>query len=357
LDVFDEVGLLLRAEPVERIEPGWGKVTGEGVKGIPLPYHPGLIGFMRDLPTTEYRIYRAIREYEAIQCRLPCHIGSLVVRTLQKGRPYGMELVGDPYMALSPDAYQHPLQKILRKLWRYNLQQEVKNAAVAGYVTEKTLQRDYPTDGFSTHFSSVELSEDLFISTPRNFDKLHRIISVGNMQNEVKGMDLLIDAVAHLPDTRLDLVGDGEIRPKLEAQVRSLSMQDRVYFHGYTKSRTELFAMLDQADLFALLSRSEGLPRVMIEAMARGLPAIGTRVGGIPELLPEQCIVEPSDRKSIIQLLQNLAQAPAELNTMSAQNLTKAREYSQDKLRVRRQQLYTELKKQTEQWLKKHQHF
>ena len=70
-------------------------------------------------------------------------------------------------------------------------------------------------------------------------------------------MDVLLDAIAEVPDVHLGILGDGVLRPTLEQQAQQLGISDRVTFHGYTSSREEVFQHLDQADMFALVSRSE----------------------------------------------------------------------------------------------------
>jgi glycosyltransferase involved in cell wall biosynthesis len=118
---------------------------------------------------------------------------------------------------------------------------------------------------------------------------------VGRLAPE-KGLDVLIAAwplvrAAH-PDARLVLIGEGPERPALEARVARLGLRGAVALPG---SSADPVAALRDADLFVLPSRTEGLPRALVEAMARALPCLGSRVGGIPELLPEEDLVEPDD--------------------------------------------------------------
>lgn len=75
-----------------------------------------------------------------------------------------------------------------------------------------------------------------------------------------------------------------------------LGVADRVTFVGTVPAGAAVRAHLDAADLVVVPSRTEGLPRALIEAMARGLPAVGTTVGGIPELLADVDLVPPTTR-------------------------------------------------------------
>jgi glycosyltransferase involved in cell wall biosynthesis len=81
---------------------------------------------------------------------------------------------------------------------------------------------------------------------------------------------------------RLLLAGDGELRPSLEAQVRSLGLQAHVRFVGWSRDLISLYGAMDVAGLTSL---NEGTPVSLIEALAAGVPVIATAVGGVPDLV------------------------------------------------------------------------
>lgn len=114
------------------------------------------------------------------------------------------------------------------------------------------------------------------------------IVAVGNLRR-VKGMDVVLRAMAAVAARRSDArlaVAGGEAEPGHEAQLRALAgelgIAARVHFLGGV---AEVFPLLRAADVFCLLSRSEGMPNCLLEAMACGLPCVATRVGGTPEVL------------------------------------------------------------------------
>jgi glycosyltransferase involved in cell wall biosynthesis len=102
----------------------------------------------------------------------------------------------------------------------------------------------------------------------------------------IKGFDLLVDAlaeiVARVPETHLLLIGDGAERDTLEARAAELGVADRLHITG---SVTDVIGRLAGADVLAAPSRNEGMGRVLVEAMALGLPVVGTRVGGIADVI------------------------------------------------------------------------
>ena len=95
-----------------------------------------------------------------------------------------------------------------------------------------------------------------------------------------KGVDVLIDAVAQVPDARLVIVGDGELREVLEA--RAAPLMDRVVFLG---ARGDVPELLPAFDAFVLSSRWEGEPISLLEAMAVGLPCVATGTAGALEII------------------------------------------------------------------------
>jgi glycosyltransferase involved in cell wall biosynthesis len=110
---------------------------------------------------------------------------------------------------------------------------------------------------------------------------------VGAVANyrEVKRLDVLVDAFAaagrERPRLRLILIGEGPIRPQLEAQVRALGVEDRVRLHGSEPDPRPLFGAFDIA---AHSSESEGSPNALIEAASAGLPIVATAAGGAAEV-------------------------------------------------------------------------
>lgn len=148
-------------------------------------------------------------------------------------------------------------------------------------------------------------------------DDTRLVIMVANMHSSVKGHHDLVEAAwqvcREVSATRFVLVGDGEERPKIEQHVRDAGLLAHFLFLGSRKDIPELLAC---AELSILPSRAEGLPNVILEAMAAGLPVVATRVGGIPEIVEdgESGLLVPSQdphalAEAILRLLQDRALA------------------------------------------------
>lgn len=150
-----------------------------------------------------------------------------------------------------------------------------------------------------------------------------QIVCVGTL-HAVKGQRVLIEACARLPRIglpwRLHLVGEGEDREALERLVDEHDLTSHVVFHGAC-TREQVRAILADADLAVAPSvptadgRREGIPVVLMEAAATGLPLVGSRLSGIPEIVREGetgWLIEPGDADALASLLLRLARDPEE---------------------------------------------
>jgi glycosyltransferase involved in cell wall biosynthesis len=114
-----------------------------------------------------------------------------------------------------------------------------------------------------------------------------RFGAVGRMV-PVKAHSILIDAFAQvsrkLPHAELRIVGGGPLEEQLKEQTRKAGLDGRIRIEGLNHCIADV---LRELDIFVLSSTSEGLPLVILEAMAAGLPVVSTRIGGVPDVAPE----------------------------------------------------------------------
>ncbi len=364
LEVFDGARLVVRAKSENDIPHDWVQADGPGIEVVALPHFVGPIQFARHLRRVRNIINAALTHPDATMLRLPCVVGNELWRQLEPDRPYGVEVVGDPQDVFAAGAVRHPLSPLLHWWWPRTLRAQCGDATAATYVTEHTLQRRYPAsiNAFRTHYSSVDLPADAFVDHPRDYTQASaysvkkplKIITVGSLSQLYKAPDVLIDAVAQCVKSGLNLeltlVGDGAFRERLQTQVSRLGLQNRIHFAGQISAH-DVRKHLDHSDLFVLPSRTEGLPRAMIEAMARALPCIGSFIGGIPELLAEEDLVEAGDHRMLAQRITRLYQQPHMLTRMSIRNFERAHHYQTEILRERRTALYRHVRARTEDWL------
>jgi glycosyltransferase involved in cell wall biosynthesis len=166
----------------------------------------------------------------------------------------------------------------------------------------------------------VDLGE--FEPTPfRAHPTPFRIASVGQLQ-PAKGFPVLLSAVAALAAEGravfLTLVGDGAQRAALEGEARRLGIADRVRFTG-ALPQTGVRGVLREADAFVLPSFAEGIPVVLMEAMAMEVPCVASRITGIPELIEhgrDGLLVTPADELALTDAIRTLMDSPETRRTV-----------------------------------------
>jgi glycosyltransferase involved in cell wall biosynthesis len=162
-----------------------------------------------------------------------------------------------------------------------------------------------------------------FAPVERAGDGPLHVLCVGRLVPE-KGQALLLEALRTLLDdgvaARLTLVGDGPRRADLERRAAELGLGDAVHFAGAV-GQDEIRRHYVEADVFALPSFAEGVPVVLMEAMATGLPVVTTRIAGIPELVEDGvsgCVLPPGRVDLLAAALAELAADPERRRRMGA---------------------------------------
>lgn len=152
----------------------------------------------------------------------------------------------------------------------------------------------------------------------------------------IKGFDRLIAALprllAEVPPARVVLVGDGPERAALAAQAAALGVAARVDFGGgVSGASAELVTYLAAADVGAAPSRNEGMGRALVEAMALGLPVVGSAVGGIPDVIGDDeggRLVPPDDAEALAAALVQLGRDPGLRAKLSVAARARAERFS-----------------------------
>lgn len=140
------------------------------------------------------------------------------------------------------------------------------------------------------------------------------LVAIGRLA-EQKGFGLLIEAMAlaapGLPDLHLTLIGDGELRDQIAARIAALKLEERVHLAGW-QDEARLHKALAESSALILPSFAEGLPMVIMEALAAGRPVIVTAIAGIPELVTPDCgwLVPAGDAQALADAIRTLARTP-----------------------------------------------
>lgn len=276
----------------------------------------------------------AVHRSEVVWAVTPGVVSSIAISAaVLLRRPLVVNVVGDPAEATKRGVIRHPLRPVASWLLPRIQRVGCRRADVVRYVSEG-LREIYPAST-SRQFvlSNVTIAG---IASPRQYGRsAFRLITVASLEQPYKGLDTVILAfaqvLASLPNCTLTIVGEGRLRTQLERLATSVA-PGRVSFTGHV-SPEEVLRLLSVHGIFVLASRTEGMPRAMIEAMASGLPCIGSRVGGIQELLADSCTFPPGHHAKAAQLLLELLSTPEAYEEASASSIRIASAYTVDAVR------------------------
>ncbi len=357
--VFEDIVVVSRTRlaSVKEVN-GSLRVDGPNVRVAELPYMRGMKQYMKNYLSFCKAAKEAVRSAECALMRLPSVSAFMVLKYYKrKGLPYALEVVADPY-------YAYASNKIAQTIYTKKLKEAVLKANGVSYVTEYYLQNMYPSYSringesdryFESHYSTINLQEEYF-ALPRKYRTVKRKITIAhtanNINNDIKGHEVLIKIIKRLRDERYDasviFIGDGSKRKYYEQMSRELGLREHITFTGLLSSQSKVREILIDADLFVFPTKAEGLPRAVIEAMAVGLPCLSTPVGGIPELLKEEYLLNPTDVDGFVNKIIELINNPKKLEEMSNENINTAKRYLDYKLAKRRVKFYSKLRELAE---------
>lgn len=353
LNTFSSVRVVGRVLAVADAPADAKPVLGPGVEVWPVPHYRGPLQYLTRRASVARALVGSASPGDAVILRIPSPLGSVLAAHLERrGQPFGVQVVGDPHVVFAPGVVDHPLRPLLR--WKYTRaqQRQCRQAVCASYVTQSYLQDRYPPAPGSPSFteSGAYLPPEAFVAGPRPAPPhpAHlRTISVGSLEQRYKGIDTVVCALAiltaHDRDVRHTHVGSGRHLAELQQLARSLGVENRIEFVGAVPSGAPVRQHLDAADLFLMPSRTEGLGRALVEAMARSLPAVASTVGGLPELLMPPHLIPPDSPTALAAAIARFQDDPAAMKAAGARNLESAREHTIDRLIIVREAFFGEL--------------
>jgi colanic acid/amylovoran biosynthesis glycosyltransferase len=210
----------------------------------------------------------------------------------------------------------------------YSLGEKMRDAEFVVAISDhcaSQLQRWLPWEQWSKiHVVHCTVGEEFFRASRPIDPASNTLVCVGRLATE-KGHMVLLDAFDQVirrgVDVRLVLAGDGELRPQIEARIDSLRLRERVEITGWIPEE-EVRRRLLESRALVMASFNEGLPMVIMEAMAMGRPAIATAIAGIPELVlhgQNGWLVTPGRADLLSHAMEEAARSPVKrLQEMAA---------------------------------------
>ncbi len=288
---------------------------------VPLPYIDGTgflgkLDFLLKAPCIVYLLWTAYSSADVIHYRIPGYIGvlGLLIHKLRRSKP-GFVWFGTDWAERIKESGNTPIRRWMAWLTDGIVNWEVHDLPT--FALGKLAEKFAKNNAFLHPTVSTILSVDSFHAEIKtSLASPPRILFVGRFSVE-KGLPDLLEAL-HIADRdglllNLTLVGDGPEQENLSKLVQRYNLQDQVHFKGYIPAGELLWECYIQADIFILPSLSEAQGKVLIEAMAAGLPIIATRVGGIPSIIEDGhngLLVKPHSPQAIADTIQKLVAEP-----------------------------------------------
>lgn len=353
LEHFDTITVIARVQQDAPTNNNAPQTTDPRVKFVHVPYYIGPLQFIRNKKNILKTIETYLHDKKAAYIiRLPSTLGNLAInKLLDKHIPFAVEVVGDPKDSLSYTATKKIIPALLSKIYAKNLRKNVINAKVALYVTNETLQKRYPIckNGFEIGVSDVIIDHYIDINEIRSFPTqgVIKLLAIGSLEQMYKSPDIVIKAVNTLVNKGLNIqltwLGDGKYRESMKMLANKLGLANNVDFVGNV-NRNEVFEYMRMSDIYIQASRTEGLPRALVEAMSVGLPCIGTRVGGIPELLEDRCLIDVNRSDQLAVTIERMIEDNSFVNDIKIRNYNKSKEFNHFDLKARRDEFFNKVK-------------
>ena len=300
LTYFDEVVIVARVEEVSNVDSAFQKVSGPGVKVFDFPYYVGPYQLLKVLPKIILRSRQVAKCYDFFLLRSGNVTNFVWLFAFLYKKKYLREFPGNIKEGVAGVAGRGLVSRVLASFLDSFARLQGRYSCANSFVSEYCRSL-YGSSRPDYVFSSFQVAEVLSRKDDYSLTGAQPVVvSVGRLEGE-KGHADLVRSLALLSQNgllvKLVLIGDGRQRQALERLCVEVGVDCE--FLGSITDRERLFDTVCSADLFVLPSHTEGMPRALLEAMAMGMPCVGTNVGGIPEVLASGDLVEPFSSRSL----------------------------------------------------------
>lgn len=276
-------------------------------------------------------IWRSVRNSDAVHTPIPGDVGTIgMVFALILRKPLFVRHCGN-WLAPKTTA---------EKIWKWSMERLAggRNVMMATGGADGPPSPRNPAVKwiFSTSLRRAQIENNSSLTLPEG-GKLRLLVAC--RQEERKGTDIVIAALPNIQtafrDVELEVVGGGSLLDTLKKQARDLGIADCVRFHGKVE-QSEVVRLMKGAHLFCYpTSASEGFPKVVLEALASGLPVITTKVSVLPKLIGPDCgvILDEPSPGALSAAVVRVCSDPEQFSQMSRDAIETAGEYSLERWR------------------------
>lgn len=323
LSHFSEIVIYARVSE-DVVEDDGQEFGNSQITVVPLPYYRGAIDYVRKSRRVNRFVSSQVRNREDFYALwVPTPFSLSLAKSVSRVRaPLLCIAIGDPRGVLE-SIFAGPPGRILAWLSSRSMRKTMLKANAAVYVTLHSLQELYPTrPGVPTlarsnvrfpeqpsAISAEGPSSEVAGETGANVS----LIAVGSQEQNYKGHDLLIDAVARLQsegyELSLTIVGQGALHEELVQRASDQNVAE-IKFLKHVGDHNAVAREVARHDIFVMPSRTEGMPKALLEAMSVGVFSMGSDVGGIPEVLDAECVFSADSVDSLVERLRYFIDNP-----------------------------------------------
>lgn len=336
---FPQVRVHLLAPTTRESLAHLGYPLPERVQVYELPYFETFRGAVR----VRQALRRQLREFPRLHpvavmwLRYPGAYAPVLSKECSARRiPCFYEIVGEPVSLLRRSPANSPLYKWLGVAVAKRHQQQLRSVLRLCPGFAISLAAAEPFRDFVHHIIPCStLTEEDFLWREDTCQQAPvQVLFIGGLRHE-KSLDTLIEALGYLQArgvlVELHVVGDGDQRANWEQLASQRLAGGTYHFYGFLSDSQALHQHYCQADIFALPSVSEGLGRVLLEAMARSVPVVATNVGGIPDIVRHEetgLLVPPRDPQGMALAIERIIHEPKLRRRLIANGYALARQHT-----------------------------
>jgi glycosyltransferase involved in cell wall biosynthesis len=354
--ITDSLTVAIRTEQIKTggIKNGLLRINLDNFQVVSCPNLSSLKGMLFNRSKANSILFDQIKNTDFLVIRLPSVIGILSIEIARKmNKPFLIELVGCPWDANWNHSWKGKL--VAPFMW-HATKKAVKNAPYVLYVTNEFLQNRYPSTGKTVGCSNVALPTldesvlDARLQKIKQMTKNKPVVigTTAAVDVRYKGQEYVIQAIAELNKQGYNfeyrLVGGGD-KTYLQSIAENYGVADKVIFEG-SIPHEKVFDYLDSIDIYVQPSKTEGLPRALIEAMSRGCPCIGSKAGGIPELLDNAYIFRSGNVKELVTILANFD--VEKMVKQAKRNFEFSKGYAKEVIETRRNEFFKQFAESVE---------
>ena len=362
LDIFDSIEVLGESVKGYLDNGTLSKITDKRIKIEILPENTNPKNFKND-KAIKAVLSKKISCAEAILIKPANRKGMQAISIAKKyNKPYMIEITGDLNLTLKN--HKNILKRMYGPIIHKQILNAIKDCNFGLYVTDYYLQKIYPikgkqcgcTDTVIPNPDKMILKERIEKIINKGENDVFNIGMVASYHDNRKGIDTAIKAISLLKNNNVELhilgLGTQDDKEKWFSYAERRKIKKYLFFDKSLSNVNDVLSWNDQMDLIILPSRSEGLPRCIVESLSRACPCIISNVCGLPELVNQKWLHSPGDYRKLSSLIKLMIENKELQKEAAIENFNKSLEFKQSVLIEKRNSFLNDFKEYCQEKIK-----